>query len=323
MKKLHLITIILLGIGLSKSFGQSKSLGKVAERKFQTGTSLEKSATGIDTIGTLWGADSLALYTSPSGGYVSGVNGFYDREKAQVFTNDSVFGVTEVLFLFGGKTYSGDTSSRLWVNFYKTNGQGKTINGNEEDGAPGDLIAQIPYTFSMVDTSGLASLPLTWPITLDSEFAISISFWDLKPGDTIALFTGYSGQADSSEMAWEKLNTGSWSTMLRSWPLDADFAIFPVIDYQYTGILENSGNSSMLAFPNPCTEFIRVRPFKKGKNGLAFLVNQEGKMVMKQFFNPMEESYQMETSSLPDGNYLLYSSVDGLTQKAKVLVSHP
>ena len=323
MKKLHLITIILLVIGVVNGFGQTKSVGKVAERKKLTGSFLEKSAIGIDTLGTLWGGDSLALYTSPSGGYVAGVNGFNDREKAQVFPNDTVYGVTEVLFLFGGKTYSSDTASKLWVNFYKTNGQGKTSAGNSEDGAPGDIIAQIPYTFSSVDTSGIASLPLTWPITLDSEFAISISFWDLKPGDTIALYTGYNGQADSTELAWEKLNTGAWATLFRSWPLDADLAIFPVIDFQYTGMIENSEFPSLQAYPNPCTDFIRVNPFKKGKKGMALLVNQEGKLVLQQSFNPMEEYFQVETSSLPDGNYLLYSSVDGIAQKAKVLIKHP
>jgi hypothetical protein len=301
---------------------QTKTVGMLIEAKPLPSVFQPKSAFTTDTLGPLLDQDSVALYTSPSGGFVTGVNGFNDREKAQVFKMDTVYGITEVLFLFGGKTYSGDTSSTLYVNFYKANGIGRTLGSNSDIGAPGDILAQIPYPFASVDTSGFASLPLIWPITVDTDFAISISFWDLVEGDTIALFSGYQGQADSTQHAWEKLNTGTWTTLLRSWPLDADLAIFPVIDFQYTGLLENTIQNCK-AYPNPATDYLEVVPFKSGKKGMAYLLNSEGKIALQQSFNPSQASYFLDTQNLPSGYYTLLSSVDGLTQKAKVLISRP
>jgi hypothetical protein len=301
---------------------QIKTVGMLKEAKPMPFSLQPKSAFTTDTLGPLLDQDSVALYAAPSGGFVTGVNGFNDREKAQVFKMDTVYGITEVLFLFGGKTYSGDTSSTLYVNFYKANGIGRTLGSNSDIGAPGDILAQIPYPFSNVDTSGFASLPLTWPITVDTDFAISISFWDLVEGDTIALFSGYNGQADSTQLAWEKLNSGTWTTFLRSWPLDADLAIFPIIDYQFTGLLENK-IQNCLAYPNPAADYLEVVPFRAGKKGMAYLIDVEGKIVLQKTFNPLENSYLLNTQNLPNGYYTLLSSVDGLTQKAKVLITRP
>ena len=299
---------------------QIKEIGHIKTCRHISATHKAASTFTKDTIGLLLNQDSVALYESPSGGYVTGINGFNDREKAQVFKMDTVYGITEILFLFGGKTYSGDTSSTLYVNLYKTNGIGRTLLSNSAVGAPGDLISQLPFPFSAVDTAGFASLPLLWPITVDTDFAVSISFWDLTEGDTIGLFSGYNGQADSSQLSWEKLNTGTWSTLLRSWPLDADLAIFPVIDYQYTGLIENK-LPDCFVYPNPSSDYLKVVPFKSGNKGIAYLLNAEGKIMLQQAFNPQEKSYSFDIQNLPGGFYTLLSSVDGLTQKAKVLIT--
>jgi hypothetical protein len=87
-------------------------------------------------------------------------------------------------------------------------------------------------------------------------------------------------------------------------------------------LLENTIQNCQ-AYPNPASDYLEVVPFKSGQKGMAYLLNVEGKIVLQQTFIPSQASYFLDTQNLPSGYYTLLSSVDGLTQKAKVLISRP
>lgn len=240
----------------------------IAQRDFfslykfvQTSESVYSSASTVDTLGTNLLDDSLEVYRAVSGGFVAGNNGFGDLAKAQVFKNDSAYGIVGLLFLFGEKYWSGDVSSSVMGRIYSCDGNGRTTSGNFTPGAPGTIIAQKPLSLANIQTGGFSLLQFDWPVLVDTDFAAGIDFELLNSTDTVGLVTGFNGQADSTELAWELLNTGSWTTLLRSWPLDADLAIFPVIDYYFTSSDSPSiKDSQPLVFPNPlnASDFLAI-----------------------------------------------------------------
>ncbi len=280
-----------------------------------------KAVSTLDTLGrNLLGADSLALYPSVSGGYVGGNNGFGDKGKAQVFLNDTVFGITKILFSFGAKTWGGNPASNLVVKIYKTNGVGKSTKSNAQIGAPNDIMAAQVLPFSSILANGsLTELILDYTLVVDTDFAAGISFEYLLPGDTIGLLTGYNGQADSTERAWEMLSSGTWSTLFRSWPLNADLAIFPVIDYYYTGVSVLKQFVQRSLFPNPGSGQFSVRPFKKGQNWKIIITDGVGKIVYGTE-QPYSEFLPLNINFLSTGIYTLTSVIDGLAMQERLVI---
>ncbi len=320
MKYLILIVAI-FALSFSDSLGQNKSFLNAERSLNKNSLPIAKVLSSVDTLGdNLLTSDSLALYPSVSGGYVAGNNGFGDRAKAQSFKNDTVFGVTKVLFLFGAKKYGGNAESALRVRLYKSNGLGNTSKGIYQPGAPKDVLSEKFLPLSAISTTGFSEISFDfWSCMVDTNFAVGFDFDPVIAGDSVGLYTGYMGQADSSEMAWELLNTGVWATLFRTWPLDADLAIFPVIDYTYTGISEAKSEKKSTVSPSPASSLVSVIPFKKGNNWKLFLSDISGKIVFRTETNWAEKA-TIEVDKFPSGIYTLTNVVDGIATQEKLVI---
>ena len=320
MNKSYLLATLWSFFLVSLCFGQTKVFLPSSRTLHTGGDFNQKSTTTPDTLGqALLNADSVALYPAVSGGYIGGNNGFGDKAKAQAFKNDTVFGITKVLFWFGSKKWGGNSESGVSVRIYKTNGLGKTTKGNSQLGAPNEILAQKTLLISAIDTSGaFTELLYDYPVVVDTDFAAGIGFDLLVGNDSLALFSGYDGQADSTELAWEMLNTGVWATLFRSWPLNADLAIFPVVDLQYNGINEERTKQTYI-YPNPSNGSINITPFKQGKKYLLFLTDLQGKLVAESHSN-WSESILFSLPNCKPGTYTVTQVIDGLAVQEKLIV---
>ena len=67
------------------------------------------------------------------------------------------------------------------------------------------------------------------PINVTSDYSIGIDF-SAMGDDTIGIVSTTDGDAGSTELTWELQSDGNWYSMLYSWPLDFDMAIFAIIE---------------------------------------------------------------------------------------------
>lgn len=243
-----------------------------------------------DTLLNNFFTGTPALYAAQSviGGYASGNNGFGDKVKAQVYSIDNVCGVKGAIVWMGYKNFtSGNNSSKLTVNLYELD----IINQVTGQGAtalklcPDSIYQSKTLNVADIDTassfSGGANVVIfDTPQYFDTLFAVGIDFTGLAQGDTVACYTTTNGDADSTELAWEQNADSSWTTMLRNWNLDVDFAIFPIVDCSTTGIAEANTGFAFTTYPNPATNSVVIKTDDtKGQKQWVTIINASGKTV--------------------------------------------
>ncbi len=176
--------------------------------------------------------DSLTYttYTSPGGGFISGNNAYSDRAKAQEFHAGNLCNIYAVIINFGHKTYTSlNDSSYIGINFYDLNNTGRnTLITNAP--CPGNIFHRDSIRVVDIDTVNGNTLMYSNPLYTDSNFAIGIDFDQLNSLDTVALFTNKDGDAGLREQSWEQDAAGNWFTLKYNWPLNADYAIFPIVN---------------------------------------------------------------------------------------------
>ncbi|MCC6252217.1 MAG: T9SS type A sorting domain-containing protein [Bacteroidia bacterium] len=202
---------------------------------------------------------SYSLYQSPGGGYVSGNNAYHDKAKVQEFKAGNLCNIFAVMMNFGYKAYhSLNDSSYLYINYYAMDNLGKTTASNSAL-CPGNIIFKDSLKVSDIDTTNGNMFVYNSPIFTDSNFAIGIDFEHLFQADTVALYTNKDGDAGNREQSWEQDASGQWYSLKYNWPLNADYAIFPIVNTSLGLIPVSTGNSNIIVFPNPSTnEIINV-----------------------------------------------------------------
>lgn len=194
---------------------------------------------------------SYSLYSSPGGGFVSGNNAYLDRAKAQEFKAGNPCIIYGVFIHFGFKSFvSLSDSSYVGLNFYQINNSGRnTLVTNAP--CPGTLFFKDSIKVSEIDTMNGNILSYSNPIFTDSNFAIGIDFDQLRSTDTVALFTNKDGDAGTREESWEQDASGNWFTLKYNWPLNVDYAIFPIVNTSVGLEVIKSQNQAPVLSPNP------------------------------------------------------------------------
>jgi len=205
-----------------------------------------------DTLNKLY-FDSLSFktYSSPGGGFVSGNNAYLDKAKVQEFRAGNFCNIYAVIFHFGYKKFASlSDSSYVGINFYQLNNTGRnTLISNAQ--CPGNIFFKDSIKVSDIDTSNANVFIYNNPIFTDSNFAIGIDFDRLNILDTIALFTNLDGDAGNREQSWEQDASGNWFTLKYNWPLNSDYAIFPIVNTS-VGIASIANKKpSLILSPNP------------------------------------------------------------------------
>jgi len=198
--------------------------------------------------------DSLSYktYASPGGGFVSGNNAYLDRSKAQEFNAGNVCNIYAVMIYFGYKSFTSlSDSSYVGVNFYHIDNLGRNSIVSNAVPCPGTVFYKDSIKVSDIDTLNGNLLLYNSPIFTDSYFAIGIDFDQLNALDTIALYTNKDGDSGAREQSWEQDASGNWYTLKYNWPLNVDYAIFPIVNSSVGIALTANKKPSLILSPNP------------------------------------------------------------------------
>ncbi len=198
--------------------------------------------------------DSLSYktYASPGGGFVSGNNAYLDRSKAQEFNAGNVCNIYAVMIHFGYKSFTSlSDSSYVGVNFYHIDNLGRNSIVSNAVPCPGTVFYKDSIKVSDIDTLNGNLLLYNSPIFTDSYFAIGIDFAQLNALDTIALYTNKDGDSGAREQSWEQDASGNWYTLKYNWPLNVDYAIFPIVNTSVGIALIANKKPSLILSPNP------------------------------------------------------------------------
>jgi len=203
---------------------------------------------------------SFVIYSSQSGGYVAGNNGYGDKAKAQKFSPVySPAYINDIIVWFGAKKYtSGNPASAVSINVYNMNGAGVTTAGNVNN-APGTILGSGTVPISLIDTTGLMLITLPSTVTVSAPFSIGVDFTTLSAGDTVGIVSTTDGDAGSAELSWEKWSDNVWHTLLEAWPLDIDLGLIPIeCDQLPVGIVSTIEANDFYVYPNPSDNILNV-----------------------------------------------------------------
>ncbi|MBM3436148.1 MAG: T9SS type A sorting domain-containing protein [Bacteroidetes bacterium] len=213
--------------------GNRKS-GDIVSPNF-TGESLSSvmSAKAVDTLHFPLAGDS-ALYYSDENGFVTGNNEFGDLAKAEFFQSFQDYEVTGILvgfaFAVGGNP---EIEIALWDN---------TGTGNSPGVKKGSATVDLNTIKTDITDQQMTFIEFNPPVLLTTSFYAGFIL-PTTIGDTLAVWSNTDGDTNPGT-AWELWSSDEWYPMSsnQSWGLDLSQAIFPVIIYDETMIVQFSAN---------------------------------------------------------------------------------
>lgn len=213
---------------------------------------------GCDTLENITSDDTLTVYLTNGGEYVTGMNEYDDEAKAEKFLSSS--------YTFGNNLIGA------YVYFYKysyANGNSsvnlKVWNASGTGGSPGAtplatknvLLNTIPNTGQY---PGFAYIPFTSPVAMSGDFFAGVEFTNpYIAGDTVAVFSNRNGNTPSPGTAWEKYNS-AWYSINYDWGLNISLYIVPVLCSPTTAIADADVTDvdNISIYPNPSNGIISV-----------------------------------------------------------------
>ena len=172
------------------------------------------STSGCDTLLNISAADTLRLYSTNNGGFISGWNGYGDLSKAEAYSNYT--------------PYNSITGMELYLYSVNDGGNGATVDFNVWDdnaGQPGSIIAttQVSLASIAASTSGNGIYTVNFPSS------VTINGNTIYCGITMNGFASYPGGQDSlgiitnsvfdltPNSGWEQWDDGTWYDMQTAW----------------------------------------------------------------------------------------------------------
>ena len=356
MKKIYLLSTVLALVFSANGFAQQR-IAKSNGADFNTSKSSSPitSMGVVDTITAHWdvifpfpSVDTAVTYNDAAGGFLGGQDSYSDIAKAQKF--NSTMGITAggtingILFWFGGKMQNAGTASftpTVWA---------------DNAGKPGSVIGTgAAFTVGSIDTSAAAKKPIGPTTALKGIYNVTTNFspalimpanktfWagftltyaagdsaglvtsnDFKPGDAPGV-TGNFPQAQNytfeqwSDNSWNSVNDGTSN----SWQSDIAFAIYPLVDFSFSSVNENSNNiNSLYNYPNPANGMTMIS-YEIGQtaNVSITVCDIAGKKLLT--LNEDKQTagshlVKMDVSSLANGMYF-YTLTSGENKMTKSL----
>ncbi|MCS6991613.1 MAG: T9SS type A sorting domain-containing protein [Chitinophagales bacterium] len=244
----------------------------------------------------------LGYYAAPAGGYVTGNNVYGDREKAQFFSLQALGYATpaeleRVLIRVVYKTIAHpDATVQILV-------YGKS----PASSSPGELLAiSDPIMLSELPTNGeLSSFGFAAPVQLQGDsFFVSLQL-PVQSGDTVVLQSTDNGCRQFPHWSWERWADGTWHTLLHSWVLDVDLAIFPVGTFNALVGFEKADDSNWVrVFYSTHEDAIVIQLAKAGQKARMQIRSATGTPCLSDQIishNP----HVLSVRSLPNGIYLV------------------
>jgi hypothetical protein len=261
------------------------------------------------------------VYSAPDSGYVAGNNKYGDREKAQFFSLSKMgfqqpATIQNVAVYVGIKTMNS-LPEDIFVRIYES---------DTSSFQPGNLLATSnPLNLSAISTGGIASLfSFISPVSVVDSFFISVVLPQAN-GDTIALVSTLDDCSAVTGWSWELWSNGTWHTLLNSWILDIDLAVFPIMDLPFNvGIQESLNNAAVTLYPNPASEMANLAfNLPAQANTTVTVINQTGAEMMFYEMGLLDKgvhNFSMELSGLPNGTYTLSIRSDRFTVNKPLVI---
>lgn len=261
------------------------------------------------------------IYPAPDSGYVTGNNKYGDLQKAQFFSLHQM-GRTAPGILQNVQVQAGVKSavagSQVFVYVYDVDTGGFW---------PGNLLAvSNPVGIGDIDITGqVSTFTFALPVTVGDSFFVSVL---LPPnaGDTMAILSTVNDCRAYSGWSWEQWSNGTWHSLVNSWILDVDLAIFPVIDLPFNVGISNISSTAISGtlFPNPAMEQTKFtyQVTKAGTVAIT-LMDEMGKIIQQSNRGYVDAGTFVETinvRNLPAGFYLVSIRSGNLQQEFSLLV---
>jgi hypothetical protein len=262
-------------------------------------------------------------------GYVAGTNWYGDLAKAQGFLYDSPYNLTGCLvWVADGAGSVGNVT----FNVYAADGPGEAVSGVIAY-APGTILGSTTVAFSSMIwgldwATGINYFPLTTPIFINADYYVGLDFSAMGafPANKFGIVSTTDGDAGGTELSWEKwAGTDGWFSMLAAWPLDFDFAFFPIID-DAASIEEAYINNVMLSiYPNPVADEATIQyNLKNSANNVNIMVlDITGKAVASFELGAQTagaHTVSFDASQFAPGTYLYAIQADGNRLGKKFIV---
>ncbi|HTF03746.1 MAG TPA: FlgD immunoglobulin-like domain containing protein [Bacteroidia bacterium] len=250
MKKFYTLAVF-CAVAVAANAQRVAVAGPLLDPAYPSATTTQSVAPTDTITGPADWSQQAQLLGSINGGYVVGNNGYLDKQKAQVYS-PSFYSVNEMIvfgamYWFGAKEVGANGNVAMRV--YNLDGTGTSTLGNVS--CPGTPTVSDNVAIGSVDTSlSLANCYIhtfSAPQYVQNDFAVGFDFTALGAGDTIGLVHTEDGNSGGFEGSWEQWSDNSWHTMLQAWPLDIEFAIFPIVEMG-TGMGETALNGISVGF---------------------------------------------------------------------------
>lgn len=280
-----------------------------------------------DTLNTFFNFNSTALIQSPNGGYVSGNNGYGDKEKLQTFIPDTNYSVLGALVWLGTieQNAVNTANSRVWLKMRRFDVSPVAtvpfVSGPKEvlDSA---WFALDSLRADSTYENGWNYLPFNTPVFAGQPYGISLSFENLEPGDTCAIRHSAEDSVLGAGNSWEIWN-GNWRRMIDNWGLNIDFAIFPVIDTTLNAITMLD-RMDLDIYPNPTADVLTIVLPETliGSEVQIMAYSTDGKLALKMDRIIDESRMKIDATCMQSGAYTLIIFCENWIGSTKVIVKH-
>jgi hypothetical protein len=262
------------------------------------------------TLNSFFTEGGATVTASPNGGYVSGTNGYGDKEKLQVFLPDGNYSVLGAFVWIAKKEVlsSGGAESLLSLKMRRFDATpSQTI---PFYAGPKEVLDSVSVPLSQLQAGatlaeGINYISFSSPVFAGQPYGMSVSFENILPQDTLAVMHSAIDSVLAEGQSWEIWN-GNWRRIIDNWGLNIDFAIFPVIDTTLNATAKIS-NLGFAAFPNPSSNYITLRIDQEvtASSFIYEIIDVKGRTMQKQVvMNPIRFT-SIDVAELNNGIYLL------------------
>jgi PKD repeat protein len=291
--------------------------GTDTETKTNYITVSQGGGTGCDTLTNLPDPYTPTIFTSSTGGYCAGHNGYLDVAKAEKHLLPSIINPTivGVLVKFAVATASGP-SSTFDVTIWNDGGTGNS---------PGTELGSVQLNYSAAEADAAAGIATfadfsQSPVPISSDFFAGIEF-GYTPGDTLAVETCNDGEV-SPATAWEQFNTLDWYAFdnTSSWGLALGMSILPIV-CEGVGINEPI-QDGIVIYPNPTSGQVMLHNTNKSVEGASVkVINMMGQTVINNFIEDFSGTHYLDLSSFDSGMYFVEVLSDNSHMKYKLVLN--
>ncbi|TNE30281.1 MAG: T9SS type A sorting domain-containing protein [Bacteroidetes bacterium] len=258
----------------------------------------------------------LALYGATTGGYLSGTNGYGDKEKGMLIFPSQAYKIENVYALIAAKEHV--VSGNIHAYIYPVDTAAGTI------GAVAGTSA--PVAVTSIDTANLGwtAFNFTNGPVVSGAFIMTIQVDN--GGDTIGIVTSSVAAACGGGQMFDKLADDSWANTATRWG-GADVWLWMMADVDNNISTEENilDRQSARAFPNPANDNINFTYHINGNREVIISVMDiQGRVIMTQTENQVEgrQFVEMNTSALSAGTYFYSVQSGSDVMSGKFVVRH-